>query len=202
MSSESSRTLSPPTDLLPPPGIVFKKGKFSVAEDALMHAAIDLFAIEHGMDKTEVSHLALARGAARRELPQAKLFWTSIASAVEGRPVSSVYKRVVKILDPAHALGKWTAEELAALKAGFLQHGSNWVKIAETVGRSAGDCRDRWTSAANAVTVEDGGTHKRGKWSSDEEEKLKVLVGEHGQSWTVIAKLLTTRTRSQCKTKW
>jgi hypothetical protein len=183
-------------------GIEYKKGKFSAAEDALIHSAIDLFAIEHSLDKAEIQHMVLAKASARREIPQSKLFWTSIASAIEGRPITSVYKRVCILLNPARQSGKWDDDELDALKAGVLQHGTAWAKIAENVGRSASDCRDRWTSAANAVGVEEGGTHKRGKWSSEEEEKLRELVGEHGQSWTVIAKILTSRTRSQCKTKW
>lgn len=84
---------------------------------------------------------------------------------------------------------------------GVKEHGTAWAKIAEDVGRSGGDCRDRWRNHLG-VKKEGGQEVRKGKWDTEETEMLVEAVGKVGQQWTTVAEIVRTRSRHQCRIKW
>jgi hypothetical protein len=43
---------------------------------------------------------------------------------------------------------------------------------------------------------------KRGSWSEEEDERLRVAVSVYGNSWTDIAPLISGRSSEQCRDRW
>jgi hypothetical protein len=74
--------------------------------------------------------------------------------------------------------------------------GKSWDKIAALVpGRSARKCNSRWSYALDPSIVLTAG--RTGKWTEEEDLKLKNSVQMHGdEDWVRIAKLVLSRTNS------
>jgi hypothetical protein len=108
-------------------------------------------------------------------------------------------------LSTAHAVRgrSWTPEEDAKLICLVGTYGAgNWGAIAEEMSDRTGiQCRKRWTESLDPDI-------KKGPWTPEEDEALRHLVGEYGESkWTVIAKELPSedgkhRTDGQCRQRW
>jgi hypothetical protein len=138
--------------------------------------------------------------------------WEAIAALVSGRTgvqcrkrwhdASSVLSIEVEMMAPARK-GKWTTDEDEKLKNAVLTHGGkNWVAIAAIVpGRTQQQCRTRWHSTVSSNS--NPATARRGKWTTDEDEKLKNAVRAHGgKNWEAIATFVSGRTKVQCNTRW
>lgn len=117
------------------------------------------------------------------------------------------------------ARGPWTAEEDEDLRNAQLNYPDQWSKHKDLVGRTAADCKDRWTLHLQYCKT-------TGAWTQDEEAALIVAVEraidtikndsatkpavaadstaiENALSWKLIAKDLdNTRTNRQCREKW
>ena len=102
------------------------------------------------------------------------------------------------------ALRCWTREEDAKLTSAVTKtpkkkRGNElriyWKVIAVLVpGRTKELCRNRW----RAVSDIDPTTALSGKWTADEDKKLKDSVREHGgKNWNAIAALVPGRTKNQ-----
>jgi myb proto-oncogene protein len=134
--------------------------------------------------------------------------WGTIAALVPGRTKIQCSSRWCNILainiDPMKArAGKWTADENIKLKDAVQTHGGkDWAAIAALVpGRTKMQCRDRWKGALDSNI--DPTTARAGKWSEDEDKKLKDSVKTHGgKDWAAIAALVLGRTKSQCYNRW
>jgi hypothetical protein len=134
--------------------------------------------------------------------------WNAIAALVPGRTKTQCQNRwhdnLVSNLDPTTArTGKWTADEDKALKDGVRAHGGkNWGEIAPLVpGRTRTQCRRRWHD--NLVSNNDSTMALAGKWTADEDKKLRDLVREHGgKNWKAIAASVIGRTKKQCHSRW
>jgi hypothetical protein len=134
--------------------------------------------------------------------------WETIAALVPGRTKIQCSSRWCNILainiDPMKArAGKWTADENIKLKDAVQTHGGkDWAAIAALVpGRTKMQCRDRWKGALDSNI--DPTTARVGKWSEDEDKKLKGAVPTHGgKNWKEIAALVPGRTKSQCRKRW
>jgi hypothetical protein len=99
--------------------------------------------------------------------------------------------------------GTWTAGEDSKLKdAVQTQGGKNWGAITALVpGRTIIQCQHRWHGALDPSI--DRANRRMGKWSEDEDRKLKNLVQMHGgKDWAAIAALVPGRTRIQCHNRW
>lgn len=73
----------------------------------------------------------------------------------------------------------------------------NWHKIAQFVpGRTQPQCRERWVNSLDPKV-------NRGKWTKEEDAKLREAIKEHGYScWSKVASHLSCRTDSQCRRRW
>jgi hypothetical protein len=134
--------------------------------------------------------------------------WNKIAALVPGRTFNQCNNRWCYALDPSFALtagsmGTWTEDEDLKLKAAVQTHGGkNWNKIAAMVpGRTPKQCSNRWHNALDpSVTLTAGST---GKWTEDEDLKLKVAVQTlGGKNWNKISAMVPGRTKLQCSNRW
>jgi hypothetical protein len=98
---------------------------------------------------------------------------------------------------------RWTEDEDNKLKYSVQIHGGkDWNAIAAMVpGRTRNQCRDRWRNALDpSIALTAGST---GKWTEDEDLKLKYSVQIHGgKDWNAIAAMVPGRTRIQCMDRW
>jgi hypothetical protein len=134
--------------------------------------------------------------------------WIAIAALVPGRTQKQCCRRWHDVL--SHSIdrasgrkGEWTEDEDDKLNDAVQTHGGkNWIAIARLVpGRTRNQCRNRWHYALNpSVDLAAGHT---GKWTPDEDDKLKDSVQMRGgKNWRATAALVPGRTQRQCCRRW
>jgi hypothetical protein len=134
--------------------------------------------------------------------------WGAVAAMVPGRTRSQCISRWKNVLDPnvdgaSGRTGKWTEDEDSKLKDAVQTHGGkNWYKIASLVpGRTQKHCSNRWHDVLDPSINRANG--RTGKWTPDEDIKLKEAVQTHGgKNWDEIAALIPGRTKLQCSSRW
>jgi hypothetical protein len=134
--------------------------------------------------------------------------WGAIARLVPGRTEKQCNKRWHDGLDPSidrvsGRTGKWTEDEDIKLKDAVQMHGvKNWCAITALVpGRTKTQCSNRWYNGLDPSI--DRASGRTGKWSEDEDSKLKDAVHAHGdKDWGAITALVPGRTKSQCSSRW
>jgi hypothetical protein len=112
----------------------------------------------------------------------------------------------------AMATGRWTIDEDAQLtdavantskKKYGKEHKTDWVAISVPVpGRTRMQCHNRWQ---NALDPRIGRTPpgNTGRWTEDEDIKLKDSVKRHGdKDWVTVAALVPGRTKKQGWKRW
>jgi hypothetical protein len=107
--------------------------------------------------------------------------------------------------------GRWTLEEDAELtiavakckkKRRGKEHKIDWIAAAALVpSRTNRQCQHRWHDTLDpSIALTAGHT---GKWTKDEDLKLKDVVHKVGsKSWDDIASLVGGRTKTQCRHRW
>jgi hypothetical protein len=111
----------------------------------------------------------------------------------------------------AMATGNWTPEEDAKLtravattskKKWGKEYKTDWIAIAVLVpGRTKNQCRCRWHDVLDPNIALAAG--REGKWTADEDSKLKDAVQTHGaKNWAAISALVPSRTKKQCSSRW
>jgi hypothetical protein len=134
--------------------------------------------------------------------------WETMATLVTGRTKRQCSNRWHTILEtnivPTTArAGKWTAGEDSKLRNAVQRHGGkNWETIAALVpGRTHAQCSSRWYTILD--TNIDPTTARAGRWTADEDKKLRDSVKTHGgKDWAAIAALVPGRTKIQCRSRW
>ncbi|CAN8258937.1 unnamed protein product [Cochlearia groenlandica] len=94
---------------------------------------------------------------------------------------------------------EWTVEEDEKLRAAVELFGEkNWQSVAnELEGRVGTQCSNRWKKTLHPSIK------KKGKWSSEEDKRLKVAVTLFGpRNWLKIAQFVPGRIFSQCRERW
>jgi hypothetical protein len=137
-----------------------------------------------------------------------KTDWAAVAALVPGRTKSQCYDEWHHVLDPSidrarERTGKWAIDEDIKLKDSVERHGGkDWAAITALVpGRTKKQCCQRWYDTLNLNI--DGASERTGKWTPDEDSKLKDAVQSHGgEDWDAISALVPGRTRSQCYYRW
>jgi hypothetical protein len=134
--------------------------------------------------------------------------WAAIAELVPGRTKIQCRNRWRNVLDPSITLtagraDKWTEDEDLKLKNSVqTRGGKSWDEIAALVqGRTRKQCFNRWRNTLDpSIALTTGRT---GKWTEDEDIKLKNSVHMHGgKGWKAIAALVQGRTKIQCCNRW
>jgi hypothetical protein len=135
--------------------------------------------------------------------------WSAISALVQGRTENQCCKRWFRVLDPSinRTNGRtclWTTDEDLKLKTSVEMHGGkDWARIAALIpDRTKKQCRQRWHDKLNpSIDWTNGRT--AGKWTEDEDLKLKNSVETHGgKNWGKIAALVPGRTENQCNQRW
>jgi myb proto-oncogene protein len=134
--------------------------------------------------------------------------WAAIAALISGRTKHQCCRRWHDGLDASidranGRTGKWAEGEDSKLKNAVQTHGGkNWAAIAALVsGRTKQQCCTRWHDFLNPSI--DGTNGRTGKWTADEDSKLKEAVLTYGgKNWATIAALVPGRTHLQCRTRW
>jgi hypothetical protein len=134
--------------------------------------------------------------------------WDVISAMVPGRTLKQCWNRWHNVLNPSIALTagrtyKWSEDEDSKLKdAVQMFGGKDWAAISALVpGPSQKQCRNRWYNVLNPSI--DRASGSTGKWTTDEDNKLKDSVQTHGgKNWGAIAALVPGRTQKQCCSRW
>jgi hypothetical protein len=108
------------------------------------------------------------------------------------------------IASTAGRTGKWGEDEDVKLKGAIQTHGDkDWDAITALVpGRTKHQCHNRWYTIL-AWTNIDPTTARAGRWTPDEDSKLKDAVQRHGgKDWAAITALVPGRTQKQCSSRW
>jgi hypothetical protein len=109
------------------------------------------------------------------------------------------------------AMGPWKPEEDAKLtiavtntakKKWGKEYVTDWVAITALVpGRTKNQCYNRWQGVLDCSI--DRATKRKGRWTEDEDSKLKNAVQTHGaKNWVAIAVMVPGRTNFQCNNRW
>jgi hypothetical protein len=203
-------------------GLKVRTGKFSKAEDAALKLCIQNYREQQGLTQEQIDGIIFAKG--RNTRADYGDFWTILTRSVPDRALMSVYHHTKRIMQSGARKGPWTEEEDEKLKAAYKQYGPSWIKISTIVGRWENDCRDRWRAYV-------GPNEKitKGKWSKEEEDKLRYTIqqvkheiflikkknhtlngepiedeppGGSDMFWSRVASKMGTRSRHQCRIKW
>jgi hypothetical protein len=134
--------------------------------------------------------------------------WFAIASLVSGQTKNQCTSRrdiaSNHTIDPMTGHSKiWTEDEDNKLKDSVQVHGGKgWNAIAALVaGRTQKQCYNRWRSVLDHSI--DRTTARSGKWTEEEDGKLKNSIEMHGgKDWELIAALVPGRTTTQCRNRW
>jgi hypothetical protein len=134
--------------------------------------------------------------------------WVTITAQVPGRTKKSCQSRWWKTLDPnidtvTARSENWIEDEDKKLKDAVREHGiKSWKKVAARVpGRTTKECKNRWCETLKPKI--DPAPARSGKWTVDEDTKLKDAVQVHGaKKWEEIAALIPGRTGGQCCGMW
>jgi myb proto-oncogene protein len=83
-----------------------------------------------------------------------------------------------------------------------MHSGKNWKEVSALVpGRTASQCSNRWYKVLDPSI--DRTNESKGKWTPDEDSKLKDAVQTHGvMNWKEVVALVPGRTRKQCCYRW
>jgi hypothetical protein len=133
--------------------------------------------------------------------------WPAVATLVPGRTPRQCRGRWHDVFGAniGRATGRngaWTAVEDSQLKDAVQAHGDkDWAAIAALVpGRSRNQCNHRWKEVLDPSLASG---RKSGRWTLDEDSKLKDAVQTHGdKDWVAISLLVPGRTRTQCNHRW
>jgi hypothetical protein len=151
---------------------------------------------------------AVANTSKKKRGKEYKINWPAVAALVPGRTRNQCNQRWHDVLDPSIGRasgrkGKWTEVEDSKLKSAVQTHADmNWVAISLLVpGRKKKQCLRRWHDVLDPNNGRASG--RKGKWTEDEDSKLKDAVHAHGdEEWSVISALVPRRTKKQCWTRW
>jgi hypothetical protein len=153
---------------------------------------------------------AVAKTKKKRRGKEYKIDWVAVAAFVPGRTNEQCNQRWHVVIDPPkndRANGRsarWTEDEDLKLKTSVEMHGGkDWAGIAVMVPcRTKQQCYSRWFQVLDPSICRST-PEFMGKWTEDEDLKLKNAVQMHGGiNWVFISALVPGRTEKQCNQRW
>jgi hypothetical protein len=155
---------------------------------------------------------SLQRKAAKRTLPwDLAVDELELVSPQQAEDIRAMKRSRLEEPSSASTDEAWTVEENAKLSSAVAntlkkkwgkEYKIDWVAVAALVpGRTEVQCRNRWHN--DLVSNIDPTTARAGKWTADEDGKLKDAIQTHvGKNWAGIAALVPGRTITQCRHRW
>lgn len=101
--------------------------------------------------------------------------------------------------------GPWTRDEENMLLELIREHGDkNWVKISRHMKtRTRIQCRLKYLQfRKHRPQIESPDGFRKGRWSEEENELFIQLIERYGRKWSVISRIMKTRSRFQCSFKF
>ncbi|KAI5456421.1 hypothetical protein BGZ63DRAFT_475714 [Mariannaea sp. PMI_226] len=198
----------------------YVQGRFSDDELSRIAIAVEKYRSENGMTQFQVNALIHAPGGTTAG-EENKAFWAELFSACPDRHRQKIINTTRKKFHNFVARGTWTPEQDAELRDLIEIHGTKWSKIAGIINRHPEDLRDRYR---NYIVC--GDAQRKDAWDEKEEGNLTQYVMEAMGAidelrridpsrellkkpyeelidWqNVSERMLRTRSRLQCITKW
>ena len=150
-----------------------KSGAFSKTELDTIRSSVITWAQARDLSTDDFSWIFAGTGQRSSDI---RGLWKHVALALPRRTIKSVAEAGNRILHPNANKGKWTAEEDEELRSLVAERGNKWLEIGTSLGRPRDACRVRWRE------IKLGAQRNTGKWSEEEEEKLKLVVNEYLQA--------------------
>ncbi|CAM6126983.1 unnamed protein product [Calypogeia fissa] len=126
--------------------------------------------------------------------------WEKIAEQLgTKRTPAECLTRYQRSLNASIMRSNWTPEEDDRLRAAVEEWGENdWSAVAACLeGRNNSQCLMRWYKVLHPTKK------KRGRWSVEEDKRLKWAVSVYGRKkWKQIAEHVPGRTDLQCRERW
>jgi hypothetical protein len=153
---------------------------------------------------------AIAKTEKKRWGEEYKIDWVAIAALVPDRTKKQCWQRWHDALGPSiersmpRRTGRFTKDEDLNLQGAVQLHGAKeWARIAVMVPtRTKIQCRDRWKNVLDPSII-DRANGRMGRWTEDEDLKLKHAVQTRGaRDWPGIALMVPGRTNDQCLNRW
>lgn len=129
--------------------------------------------------------------------------WKAVATRL-GYPTMCAtlcHRRHNKLKSSAVVMGRWSAEEDAALRAAVAQYGCDWKRVEICVqGRTGQQCRERWVG--RLANIPEGVTQAvRRAWSKEEDDRLRACV--HAcKTWVQVAEYVGGRSDKMVRERW
>ncbi|KAG0662010.1 hypothetical protein C6P45_001224 [Maudiozyma exigua] len=140
---------------------------FDEMEEKALERFIDEYRIIKGFTRKETCERIWTNGRRKDD------FWINICKVLPYRTRSSIYKHVRRKYHIFEQRGKWTKEEDAELAKLCIDKEGQWSEIGRIIGRMPEDCRDRFRNY-----IKCGSNRASNKWTKEEEEKLKYVIGK------------------------
>jgi hypothetical protein len=128
--------------------------------------------------------------------------WTEIAMELEtNRPAYQCLAMYQKRLNKAFLKGRWSPEEdrrlLDLVEAYRLGDDDvNWVRVtSKMTDRTPTQCIHRYYKNLDPQI-------RRGRWTQDEDDLLRLGVFLHGRDWYLVCRWVPKRTDMQCRERW
>lgn len=187
-------------------GNLVRGKKFSEEEDELVKQAVYKYIEAHDLGEDGLQ-MVLNCGRHR----EARKCWKEIGAYLPWRPHESIYHRAHLLFERGENR-TWTPEECELVRKFHEQHGSDWRKLADALGRHRFHVKDTWRRIKLP--------YKKGPWSQDEYQRLFDLVNmdlrlkvneerksKHGMlldniAWGAISDSLGSRNHAVCCEKW
>nr|5EYB_A Chain A, DNA-binding protein reb1 [Schizosaccharomyces pombe 972h-]5EYB_B Chain B, DNA-binding protein reb1 [Schizosaccharomyces pombe 972h-] len=177
------------------------RGDFGVQETAIISQEVHNFIMDQGWSEYQFCNQIWA-GKCPKTI---RMFYSNLYKKLSHRDAKSIYHHVRRAYNPFEDRCVWSKEEDEELRKNVVEHGKCWTKIGRKMARMPNDCRDRWRDV-----VRFGDKLKRNAWSLEEETQLLQIVAELRNredlssdiNWTLVAQMLGTRTRLQCRYKF
>ncbi|KAL2687670.1 hypothetical protein Neosp_005232 [[Neocosmospora] mangrovei] len=198
----------------------FTQGRFSDQELGRIAQAVESYRVEHDMQQYQLNEMIHAPGGTTAGDEHAAL-WVRIFETCPDRHRQKIINITRKKFHNFVARGTWTVEQDTELRDLIEIHGTKWSKIAAIINRHPEDLRDRYR---NYIVC--GDAQRKDAWDETEEGNLTQYVMEAMGAidelrriqpsrellkkpyeelidWQNISeRMMRTRSRLQCITKW